>query len=343
MTRRIGLLGLFSLYALFILANSAQPGIRNAGGGGFTLLFPEDSVGYKKIQMERERVSIQLYRGFAVVKGEYWMKNTTGDSITIRAGYPLNAIWDSDQNASDLTEIYFDKLYKIKVNIDGREAEITQKPADINLENIESFSQTGENNWYVWSMGFRPDDITKIEVYFIVNTNDANVSLGYSREYYNGFVYVLESGSTWKPPIGAGTIMIQLMDGLEKEDIQGISPDSIFDYDEDQQILRYQFQQLEPTHENNIVITYAEKQVDFNFEGIIAENETYFSAVDQLSSLDPEAGNYVAKDFDSPYDISTVNSVTIFFFVALVILPIIFILGFGFLIYRIIRRRRRNI
>jgi hypothetical protein len=39
------LIGLLSLLPLLLYANTAQPGIRNAGGtGSFTLLFPEDSL-----------------------------------------------------------------------------------------------------------------------------------------------------------------------------------------------------------------------------------------------------------------------------------------------------------
>ena len=342
MIHRCILTGFFLLLLTFSFSNTAQPGIWGAGGGGFTLLFPEDSIGYKKIQMQRERVSIQLYKGFAVVKGEYWMRNTTDDSIIIRAGYPLNATWDSYKNASDLTEIYFDQLYQLRVKIDGQNAEIIQSPMEAEQPNVSSFNDPGENNWYVWSMEFKPADITKIEVYFLVNTNDAKVSLGYSKESYNGFVYILESGATWKPPIGEGTIMIQLKDGLGKNDVHGISPDSAFHYDENSQILLYQFQNLEPTNEDNIALTYSERIADFPFEQIVNKADDYFAEIEQLSQISLEQGNYIPVDFGSPFDISSVNAVSVFFFVVVFVIPLLLVLGVGFVIYQVVKRRRRT-
>ncbi|HSY61009.1 MAG TPA: hypothetical protein VK796_03990, partial [Cytophaga sp.] len=68
----------FSFYLLPVLAfsNAAAPGIWQAGGAAnFSLLYPEDSVLYSNIQMVKEKISIELYKGYAVVKGKYWMYN----------------------------------------------------------------------------------------------------------------------------------------------------------------------------------------------------------------------------------------------------------------------------
>ena len=60
------------LLSCILLCNASQPGIWNAGGSGsFKLLFEEDSLAYKQIQMQSEAIYMQLYKGFAVVKGEY--------------------------------------------------------------------------------------------------------------------------------------------------------------------------------------------------------------------------------------------------------------------------------
>lgn len=55
-------------------ANAAQPGIWNAGGTVYTMLYPEDAITFKKVQMQQERIFIQLYKGFAVVKGPMFLK-----------------------------------------------------------------------------------------------------------------------------------------------------------------------------------------------------------------------------------------------------------------------------
>ena len=63
------------LGSLFLVSNSAQPGVWNAGGSGsFTLLYPEDSIANKKNQMKSEDIFMQLYKGFAIVKGNYYFK-----------------------------------------------------------------------------------------------------------------------------------------------------------------------------------------------------------------------------------------------------------------------------
>src|SRR5205085_12004918 len=84
------------------------------------------------------------------------------------------------------------------------------------------------DNWYTWENSFPPQDSTHITVYFIVNTNNTTVREGYNTDERNGFIYILETGATWKQPIREGEIKIQLMNDLELEDIEGISPDSIF-------------------------------------------------------------------------------------------------------------------
>src|SRR5690606_30316289 len=76
-----------------LFANASQPGIWNAGGTVFTMLYPEDSLTFKKIQMQEERIYIQLYRGYAVVKGIYLFRNTTQEALNFKMGYPVNCIY----------------------------------------------------------------------------------------------------------------------------------------------------------------------------------------------------------------------------------------------------------
>ncbi|KAA3627444.1 MAG: hypothetical protein DWQ02_19715 [Bacteroidetes bacterium] len=323
-------------------ANAAQPGLRMAGGmGGFTLLFPEDSASYQIIQMQEEQVSIQLYPGFAVVKGSYWMQNTTPDTLNMRTGYPVNAHFSTTRNSSELAEIYFDELYKLKVLINGEPVTFEKKAFEADDPNIHFYAHDQPPAWYIWTMAF-PPGITLIEVYFIVNTNESTVSEGYNRENPNGFIYVLETGSSWKPPIGKGFVSVQLMDGLSVDKIKGVSPDSIFKYSTAPDFLFYQFSNLVPDHEDNLVITYGNKLPDFNFEQIIAQAETYFSRVDGFAYLSEDPNGELIV-FPSPFDVSGGGNfmVGVIMFVALYGLPI---LGTLFLILFVLWfiRRRKN-
>lgn len=170
-------------------ANAAQPGIWNAGGTVYTMLYPEDANTFKKIQMQQERIFIQLYKGFAVVKGTYVFKNTTNEHLQFKMGYPINGIYSGGEN--DLNQIILDSLsqFKIKANNKWLLLEKENHP-DINnnTQNINAFS----DNWKVWQMQFAPNEIQKVEVYFIVNTNEARIRKGYNIEKRNAFIYDTE-------------------------------------------------------------------------------------------------------------------------------------------------------
>lgn len=96
-----------------VFANAAQPGVWNAGGTVFTMLYPQDSLTFKKVQMQEERIYIQLYKGYAVVKGEYIFKNTTSEKLNFKMGYPVNGIYYGGE--VDLNEVTLDSLSRFKI------------------------------------------------------------------------------------------------------------------------------------------------------------------------------------------------------------------------------------
>ena len=174
---------------LCVLSNAAQPGVWNAGGGGYHLLYPEDSLSFKKIQMQSESISMQLYPGFAVVKGQYQMYNTTEDTIKVKVGYPVNGIYSGNAEGN-LNQVTFDGLYKLMALQNKKPLQIIEKPITDTQKNIQTFKN---DNWYVWENTFLPNTTTELEVYFMVNTNNASIHKGYQKDWYNAFVYLLES------------------------------------------------------------------------------------------------------------------------------------------------------
>ena len=202
------------------LANAAQPGIWNAGGKVFTMLYPEDSLSFKKVQMQQERIYIQLYKGFAVVKGTYIFKNTSNQNLQFKMGYPVNGIYSG--GANDLNQITIDSLSQFKIKANERWLNLI-KENHPELNNNEGNVNPFSDNWIVWQMAFAPNETQTVEVYFIVNTNDAQVRKGYNLENRNAFIYLLESGSVWHQPIEKGNFYVQLKDGLTPENLQGLS------------------------------------------------------------------------------------------------------------------------
>src|SRR5690606_30678231 len=94
------------------LANASQPGVWNAGGTVFTMLYPEDSLTFKKVQMQQERIYIQLYKGYAVVKGVYLFHNTTNEKLNFKMGYPVIGIYSGGD--VDMNQVTLDSLSQLK-------------------------------------------------------------------------------------------------------------------------------------------------------------------------------------------------------------------------------------
>lgn len=341
MNRRYLALTLLLFLATNAFPNAAQPGFWNAGGTGtFSLLYPEDSAAYQKIQMVRELVTVQLYRGFAVVKGSYWMYNETADTVRIRTGYPLNASYSGESaNHYNREEIRFDSLYGLQARVEGLPAAIIATP----LEDPEH--GYGTENWYVWTTDFPPGDTTYIEVYFVVNTNDTQIIQGYDREHHNGFIYLLETGSTWKQPIVEGEVRIQLMEDLAPEEISGVAPDSIFGLSSEGKILLTRFQNLSPTGDNNIVLAYGEKRENFDFSEALSRQSALYEAIDAFAATDLESRTFTSITFGDPFEVgSSVGSYAVGFLMMAAIFggPILLLIGVILavvVIYRMIRRR----
>jgi hypothetical protein len=323
---------LFSLLFLPLLANIAQPGIYNAGGTGtFSLLFPEDSAAYQQIEMQQEKVLIQLYRGFAVVKGTYWMYNTAADSLTIQVGYPVNASFPS-RAYRDHLDIDFDDLYQLRVKGNGAKVAVRRERLAEDNYNMD--------NWYLWEQSFAPGELTQVEVWFLVNTNSAKILQGYNSDAHNAFLYLLETGSTWKGAIGQGEVIVQLRDGLQKEDIWGGSPDSIFRYQAEKQLLVYQFQNLNPQAENNLALVYGENEEGFDFAGVTAEAERYFATIDRLSQTAIDLNDSPLISLGDAFVVHSFNSFAFTLWAIGIGVPLVLLLFLVWLIRKIIRRRR---
>ncbi|MFK8008782.1 MAG: hypothetical protein AB8H03_20650 [Saprospiraceae bacterium] len=278
----------------FTFGNIAQPGMWQAGGmGNFSLLYAQDSSAFQKIQMINERVSVLLHPGFAIVKGEYWMKNDTDSTLTIKTGYPINS--SAESNSRTLMQISFDELYGLKVLVNDMETPLLKEQKD--------------DNWYVWNNTFSKNATTKIVVYFLMNTNQAQVSQGYTKDYSNGFVYLLETGAIWKQPILKGEIRIQAKDDLRIKNIRGAFPQDFFNINSSQKILQGQFTNLSPVAENNIVISYGDQLNNFDFKKILTQQTKYFSEVDKLSNLDLGALEFTPHHFDDPFEIPSFDGI----------------------------------
>lgn len=331
------------LLSILLLGNAAMPGFWGVGGtGAFIPIFAQDSIHLDKVQMQSERISILLHRGFAVVKGEYYMKNLSQDTINMQTGYPINA---SLENAT-VYSIHFDDLYQLKVFQNEKELTATKLQSDtskIEIANPKSLQNI--YNWYTWAGNYAPDTLTKVTVYFMVNTNLGHLREGYSRDNHNGFTYVLESGKAWAKTIEKGQIKIQLGDDLVLEDIKGILPQSTFKANAKTRQLIWDFKELEPESAQNVLIRYTEEDNEFDFEKVEKDAKKYYKELDNLSIQSPNLADFKAfeaNDFEV-YDWKSGSFFYVLMFLVIFGMPLaIVILGILTIWYFVFKKKKKT-
>lgn len=319
-----------------ISANAAQPGVWNAGGTVFTMMYPEDTATFKKVQMQEEKIYMQLYPGFAVVKGWYKMRNTSKESLSFKMGYPINGIYSGGN--SGLNQIHLDSLTQFKIFSNKIELPLIKtKLENESVENIQSFS----NNWLVWEMDFLPEETKIVEVYFLVETNNGKITKGYNADHYNAFIYLLESGSVWKQPIENGDFFVQMMQGLTEKDVRGMSTGFQFLWNKKLNTAKGFKTNFSPTEADNLIITYSERNESFNFSTIISEKEKWYQFIDEFSENVPKV-NFTEKMEDkNPYEVSEsfLSYLPMALMALVVVIPVLIVLALLFFLIKKFRKK----
>lgn len=279
------------------LGNAAAPGFWQTGTGStFAPLFAEDSLFYSQIQMQSEVVTIRLYEGFAVVKGEYRMKNFSTHALSMRVGYPTNKSYFA--SAPGLIE--YGDLFHLRVLVNGVETRVEKLSRDSishytsNPNLTDSERARFSEDWHLWRTTFEPQAMTTLTVYFTVNTNEARLRRGYSSDDDCGFVYIVDSGKAWAEKIERGRIYIELTPPLTDSDVLGIMPDSTLRSGavSGKTIYLYDFTGLEPEPEHNLVVRYRKTHPSLNFEDAAKNFTDYYTALDSIDAAGVSSENF---------------------------------------------------
>lgn len=295
------------------------------------MLYPSDSLTFKKVQMKEERIYVQLYKGYAVVKGTYFLQNTTQETLNFKMGYPLNGIYSG--GGWHLNQVKIDLLSKFKIRSNDVWIHIIEQQNE-DYGKINSLNE----NWKVWQMNFLPKESKILNVYFIVNTNYGTVVNGYNSKRTNAFIYLLESGNVWKNPIDLGRFYIQLMDGLTTKNVHGISKNFEFKFNHENRIFYGTKSNFIPTTSDNLVITYFKNINQFDYDKKVEEAEELFTTIDQMSELPLNSLSYEEILTNDPYHVDNTflgyipfvltSFITYAPFVIISIAMVIFIWGF---------------
>ncbi len=277
---------------LQVEANSAMPGFWNNGNGSeFYPLYRSDSPYVGKIQMQHEEILIHLYPGFGVVKGTYYMLNTTDEPITLHTAYPINGHVSNPK----VYAVHVSDIYGLKVLVNDSVVPVQMAEGDNAIVSGDIFSSS--RNWYVWQATYAPEAITTITVYFLVNTQDAKLSHGYDKKHGNAFTYILESGRAWKDSIDRGEIKVFLKGGLRSDDLFGVLPGGCFTGNDT--FLYYSFTKLEPTDSDNVVLWFKQVKQNVNFEAVRTDSAHYFAEMDNPDAMPAGLKPIEVSDFET--------------------------------------------
>ena len=323
--------------SLITFSNAAMPGLWSTGyGGRFIPLFKEDSIHLGKIQMQRELVLVNLYPGFAAVKGEYWMYNTTDQPVTMRVGYPINGSYEADL----VENVMFNDLHKLRALINDQPVNVV-KAAEGYDSVYREINKMEMQNWYYFTATFAPKQLTKITIYFLTNNNDATLGRGYGRDKGNAFAYILETGKAWAGRVERGQVLIKLNDGLSLKDFRGVYPvNTLFG---DNKHLQFAFTNLEPDSSNNILLWYnISNEEDFSFDKVLNTADQHFRDLDRFPLAEFETNDFkkVNKDDFAPHD-SALTWLWVIL-IAIVVIALAVLAGLIYLIYRLIKRKKRT-
>jgi hypothetical protein len=323
MKKCIGFVCLY-LICLSALAKDELPGIWNVGAGG--QIYPldaADSTLSGKLIIQKELIMVQLYPGFAVIKGEYRFLNTTDKPVKIQVGYPVSGQYPQQV----VGNILFNDIYQFKVRSNAQDI-IPARRSGSDISNAHQ--KPGHiTNWYTWEQAFASDTITTLTVYFITQNNLARYIKGKESRDGNAFGFHLQTSPAWAGKTGIGQILVKLNDKLTLLEIQGILPDS--QLTGDLHHLQYDFSLSSQGPENNLLIWYDGAPPDFKFDKkVLPSTDTLYQIMDNfpLSEFNNPAFSAISrKNFTLAKSGLTFSGVLYFlmFFMPWIILAVIII------------------
>jgi hypothetical protein len=266
MFSRVSIIAVLAIaFAGHCFGNAAMPGVWQGGATArFVPLFSSDSAALQHVSMQREQILVDLYPGYAVVKGTYWMRNNSGKPIDMLVGYPLQG----KVNAPVVSNIVlgFPEVFKVLVN--GVATPTANNENELQLiaspQQQQANMQVDAKDWIVWRTQFAADTLTTLTVYFVVNCSQAKLRKGYSVKEGHAFAYVLESGRAWAGSIDTGNIWMRLRGGLKQKHINGLLPANAWQGSDS--LMAWNFNNLEPSENNNLLVWYnaGKDSIDFN-------------------------------------------------------------------------------
>jgi hypothetical protein len=226
----------------------------NTGTSAQIIPMDELPVTPQEISLIREKVWVDLFPGFAVVKSVFTFSNQTDQPLSIKIGYPVRGQFPTAIPAL----AHFDDARGLKIYVNGQTVSTRTEQARSNGNDPSPFT------CLVWNQTFPPDSQTTITVVSILPTQFSRLVEGERFSTGNAFGISLTGAEAWDGPIEQLQVFIRLNGGLMLADIRGLIPDSSFIGNLGH--LQFDKTNLEPDSSHNMVIWYNGAPADYPFE-----------------------------------------------------------------------------
>ena len=226
----------------------------NTGAVGQVIPMDEVAVVEQGVTLISERVWVDLFPGFGVVRSVFRFSNQTDMPIRLKIGYPVRGQFPTAIQAL----AHFDDARGLKVSIDGQAIITRSEEGRSNGHDPNPFT------YQVWDQIFLPDSVTTIMVESVVPTQFSRLASGNQFSTGNAFGISLQGAESWDGLIGHLQVLIRLNGGLMLANIRGLVPDSAFIGNLGH--LQIDRTNLEPRPEDNMIVWYSGAAADYPFE-----------------------------------------------------------------------------
>ncbi len=224
--------------------------------------------GATQVRMIAETVTLTISKdpvnpreAIAKTQAVFTMRNLGDQEEKMRARFPLSFFNGNSDGMGNFPEIK-----SIAVKINGKTIP-TKREMQPFFNSEMSYHERAEIPWTVFDITFPPAQDVTIEVAYPVN--------GFGYYPYEVFKYILETGAGWNGTIGAADIIIRFpyqvnQQNVWMKDVYGYSAatsDGAISGNE----VRWHFEELEPTWENNIMVVVVTPSL---WEAILQETDT---------------------------------------------------------------------
>lgn len=270
MKKTLTLLAIFAvLLATLFSVKSARADVAPPEAPPGTNLVPGSET--TQVRMMAETVILTIAKDPADPKGaiarteaSFTMRNLGGVEEKMQARFPLTFFNGSSDGFGNFPEIA-----DIAVRVNGRAVSTRRELQPFLATEGQSYQEQAEIPWAVFNVTFPPSQDVTIEVAYTVN--------GYGYYPYEVFKYVLETGAGWNGTIGVADVIVRFPYEVNEKnvwmkeaDYAGYGDPTLGGVLGGKEI-RWHFEDLEPTWENNIQVLLVAPSL---WESILKETST---------------------------------------------------------------------